>query len=463
MENLKSDLGSLFITGWVVSLLSIAAFADGEPDPTFGNSGGVIVDLSGSGRDNAAGAVLIQPDGKIIVAGSFLQSGVDWDFGVMRLNSDGSIDSSFGTNGRTLKAFDLIPAGEDFLEAAALRSDGSILLGGRAAFDLFYNHAMFQVLSDGSPDTSFAPGGGFAYPTYQGQSYMEAIDGSSVSPWVLSSADSTSYGVVGTFFVDPGSGNTPVEYVWPPPAGLQGAAYDMSLVGSSSTGLDRRYYAGLLAGDGAFDLAVAAEIEALKVLDTSFDGDGWRRVRAESAGGDWNSFGLTVERYFGNRLVAGGFADRTGGLDGFVVRLFDDGAPDPSFGANGQQYVAWDMGGGDDDEVTDIVVQGDGFLVLAATTEIASGYIPIIARLDTAGAYDSTFASNGWSPLTSPDGYVLRGEPLIALQPNGYLVVAVRAESTSGGTDRIFVTRLTSSHVVFHDGFESGDTTAWTL
>src|SRR5262249_14246648 len=70
----------------------------GALDPTFGSGGKVFTDLSGpgTGTDSARG-VVVQPDGKILVAGVAAQAATKYDFALARYNSDGTLDSTFGT------------------------------------------------------------------------------------------------------------------------------------------------------------------------------------------------------------------------------------------------------------------------------------------------------------------------------------------------------------------------------
>jgi uncharacterized delta-60 repeat protein len=77
-----------------------ASAAAGDLDPTFGTGGRVTTDLGGF---DTAYAVAVQPDGKLVVAGSGGQDIVGQppgDFCVVRYKSDGSLDAGFGSGGR---------------------------------------------------------------------------------------------------------------------------------------------------------------------------------------------------------------------------------------------------------------------------------------------------------------------------------------------------------------------------
>lgn len=112
-------------------------YANGSIDSTF---------KSGSGFNARIESALIQSDGKILVAGRFTTfNGIPFNY-IVRLNNDGSIDTSFhqGTGA------------SDFINTMALQSDGKILIGG---FFYYYNGFLREKIarlnSDGNLDTTF--------------------------------------------------------------------------------------------------------------------------------------------------------------------------------------------------------------------------------------------------------------------------------------------------------------------
>ncbi|HKE20466.1 MAG TPA: hypothetical protein VKB80_36585, partial [Kofleriaceae bacterium] len=105
--------------------------AGGALDTSFGGDGKVATDFSGS--VDRARAVLVQPDGRIVVAGhaaTVTPLGGDNDFAVARYTSAGVLDAGFGTGGRV--TID-IGGRTDLAAAAALQPDGRILVAGRVA------------------------------------------------------------------------------------------------------------------------------------------------------------------------------------------------------------------------------------------------------------------------------------------------------------------------------------------
>ena len=99
--------------------------ADGSPDTSFGNAGRVDTAFSESAF---ARAVALQADGKIVAVGSRAFS-VSSDFVVARYNADGSVDRGFGSDGNlSIDFFGFTDIGENVL----VQPDGKIVVGGQA-------------------------------------------------------------------------------------------------------------------------------------------------------------------------------------------------------------------------------------------------------------------------------------------------------------------------------------------
>ena len=129
-------------------------------DAGFGTGGKVITDFGG--YNDFAHSVVIQPDGKIVAAGTVTRNeGIE--FALARYNSDGTLDGTFGTSGRVTTSF----TGNDFANAVALQGDGKIVAAGVAGpsscpgtpcanGNLF---ALARYDSDGSLDPTFGTDG----------------------------------------------------------------------------------------------------------------------------------------------------------------------------------------------------------------------------------------------------------------------------------------------------------------
>ena len=128
--------------------------ADGSLDTSFGEDGKVTTDLTGD--QDRAQALVIQPDGKIILVGPAKHSPFLHDFAVVRYNTDGSLDASFGVGGHVFTDFQ---GGHDFAYAVVLQSDGRIFVAGAATIDNQEDFALARYTSSGLPDTTFSSDG----------------------------------------------------------------------------------------------------------------------------------------------------------------------------------------------------------------------------------------------------------------------------------------------------------------
>jgi uncharacterized delta-60 repeat protein len=118
--------------------------SNGSLDTTFGSNGKVVTDL-GSASESAWG-VALQTDGKIVLAG---YSG--GDFAVLRYKTDGSLDTTFGSGGYVLTDFG---SGDNYGRAVAIRTNGRIVVAGSAYNGTDYDFAIACYNTDGSPDTT---------------------------------------------------------------------------------------------------------------------------------------------------------------------------------------------------------------------------------------------------------------------------------------------------------------------
>jgi uncharacterized delta-60 repeat protein len=123
---------------------------DGTLDATFGGDGKVVTNITR--RPDLAADVAIQADGRILVVGR--SGGGGGKFGVVRYETDGSLDPSFGSDG--IVATNFTP-GDDIASAIALQADGRIVVAGtfREGFLADSRFAFTRYLSDGSLDASF--------------------------------------------------------------------------------------------------------------------------------------------------------------------------------------------------------------------------------------------------------------------------------------------------------------------
>ncbi|HVS36074.1 MAG TPA: Ig-like domain-containing protein, partial [Gemmataceae bacterium] len=128
---------------------------DGSLDATFGGAGTVITDLSG--QSDQPHAVVIQPDGKIVVGG-IGGNGPHFFWELARYNADGSLDASFGNGGKVITNPN--PSGYyNEIWDLALQSDGKILAAGDMDVGSDGEFAVARYNTNGTLDTTFGSGG----------------------------------------------------------------------------------------------------------------------------------------------------------------------------------------------------------------------------------------------------------------------------------------------------------------
>jgi uncharacterized delta-60 repeat protein len=125
---------------------------NGTPDAGFGTGGRIFI--AASPTYNVANAVAIQPDGKIVIVGSTTPASSSVDFLVVRLTAAGALDTTFGTNGIVT----LNQGSVDRLEAVAVQPDGKIVVAGSTS-DAGGQSAVLRFTANGSLDVGFANGG----------------------------------------------------------------------------------------------------------------------------------------------------------------------------------------------------------------------------------------------------------------------------------------------------------------
>lgn len=127
---LQAD-GKIVIGGWFdngpdADILLARFSADGALDPAFGSNGVAIVPVGSS--NDLTGDIALQADGKIVLCGR-VQNGSVYDSLLLRLNTNGVLDPSFGSNGVVVTS--LSPA-NDYASAIAIQPDGKIVTAGVA-------------------------------------------------------------------------------------------------------------------------------------------------------------------------------------------------------------------------------------------------------------------------------------------------------------------------------------------
>jgi uncharacterized delta-60 repeat protein len=143
------EVGGIATNGFFVARFN----TDGSLDHTFGTLGFVGTKFLAGTEVADARAVTVQPDGRILVAGTSGDGGITSNFAVARFTTDGNLDPTFGTAGKALTSFF---QGADRAFAIALQSTGKIVVAGTANGVAF---GLVRYNPDGSLDNSFGTGG----------------------------------------------------------------------------------------------------------------------------------------------------------------------------------------------------------------------------------------------------------------------------------------------------------------
>jgi uncharacterized delta-60 repeat protein len=368
----------------------------GDLDTTFGSGGKKTVNFGGT---DAARAVLVQPNGRVVAAGG---GGPASSFCVVRLRSaNGTLDPTFGSGGK--RVVDL-GSDDESVYGAALQPDGKIVLAG----DSRLQPAVVRLKANGALDTTFDGDGKklFSWGAIgrvtavvvapNGKILLGGFSGPEggniqVARMTAKGALDTTFGAGGIATVDFGA----TEF---------GAAIARQADGRI-----------LVAGQSSAGGAVIARLRATGVLDTDFGGDG--RVTLPG-GGSLSAVLVQPDR---NIVVAG---NASGSAMMTVTRLKPDGSLDAAFGSAGTTTVAF---GSLANPLGGAARQPDGKIVVAGYTQ--DGEDVAVARLNTDGSLDATFGIGG--KATVDFGVATFGNA-VALARNGRIVVAGQK---TGGDD----------------------------
>jgi uncharacterized delta-60 repeat protein len=256
------DDGKILMVGYKDDNFTVAKFnADGSLDTTFGANGWAV--LTYADASSYADDLAIQGDGKIVVSGFALNMGNRFQIAAARLNVDGSVDNSFGTNGQVI--FN-VGDWNDFGEGVAIQSDGKILIGGHKWIaNTQQRHDLFvaRLNTDGSFDTSYGTNG-----------------------------------VATARLVD-------------------GANYSTDMVLQSD---DKPILAGFTVFQSEYNMAMA-RFDTGGNLDSTFDGDGMVSLDFEGREDYCNAIALQADE----KIILAGYSYVSGGSEFEVARFLNDG------------------------------------------------------------------------------------------------------------------------------------------
>jgi uncharacterized delta-60 repeat protein len=410
----------------------------GDLDTSFDGDGRVVFDVFGGVGDSAQ-AVAIQRDGKLVLAGSWCGFGAGCTtaaFAIARFNPDGSLDTAFGSGGRTLGAF---PNGWAQATDVAIQSDGKIVAAGWRNDDDGVNDADFALVrleTDGDLDPSFS-GDGKVITTFGGSDGGEAVtiqgDGKIVVAGSTTGCGGDDDFALARYNTDgsldttfSGDGKVCTGFGSDREGALAVAMQTNAAPGDHRT---RIVVAGTTDDDDCpldcdYDFALA-RYHANGSLDTSFGGDGKVTTGLLSS----SDVAAAVAIQTDGRIVAAGHTTNTGDYDFALARYNTDGSLDGSFEGG---TVVTEMGEWDEAEA--VAIQADGRIVAAGwsgPSQWDPGFFAL-SRYRTDGSLDASFSGDG-RLRTSFGGDALAKD--VAMQSDGRIVAA---GSTNAGGDYDF-------------------------
>ncbi len=378
---------------------------DGTLDTSFDTDGEVKTPIL-SGHDRLR-SVVIQPDGKIAVGG-YVDNGVNSDFALVRYNTDGSLDTSLDTDGKVTTPF----LGEDNASELLLRPDGRMIAAGTTETGTVSDFALAGYNTDGSLDASFGVGGK-VITDYGGQSAganSVAIqsDGKIVVAGSAGNGSNSDFAVTrynpdGTLDTGFGAGGK----VMTPILSLDDVITSVAIQGNGKILAAGIAITSTDANSGDFALV---RYNPDGSLDTSFDGDG--KVTTPIGNGDDRAYGIVIQP--DGKIVLAGDASMPGTERDFaLVRFNVDGSLDSTFDSDGK--VSTHMGS-HNDRVAAVALQPDGKIIVGGDDNVDFA----IARYNSDGSLDTSFDGDG--KVTTPILTLTDQIFSLAIQPDGKIV-----------------------------------------
>jgi uncharacterized delta-60 repeat protein len=461
-ENLKRQLGGvlrsarrIFVTAIIAMLLTTSlmtqarTYADdvipqslGDLDISFGNGGKVMTQVkAGTTGGSSASAVAIQNDGTLVVAGGVYATGPgsripnSYDFGLARYQTDGSLDTNFGSSGKINTNFFGF---DDSAVAVVVQADGKIIAAGEAqksADALSSDFGLARYNADGSLDVTFGDGGKVLTDFFGFSDVCRALAFQPDGKIVAAGNAATS----GT------SGNTFALARYNPDGSLDatfgtgGKVTAEFLVGSNPV-----CYAllvqpdGKIIGVGNSGVGIAlARYNSNGTLDSSFGAAG--KTTTTIAFPNSVSASAAALQPDGRIVVAGSEYHKVGSTAFALARYTSNGVLDSSFGNSG--LVATSVLGYD--RAYAVSVRPDGKIVAAGQVSVYTsndGGDFGLAQYNPDGTLDTSFGSGGVIHTDVHGGFFDRANAMV-VQPDSRIVLAGGTDDSNGVGQQVALAR----------------------
>ncbi len=380
--NLQSN-GDLILAGANGSLITgITNFgitrlnSFGLIDTTFGTSGRVSISM-GTGTSLAYTSEL-QTDGKIVVAGTSY-NGNDFDYALVRLNIDGSIDTLFDFDGKVITS---LSVNDDLPTCIAIQPDGKIIVAGYTTDGSHTGTSMARYLTDGSLDTTFN-GTGIVLSNYLSLYEKPASIALNQFGQIILAGGKTTVGSIGEIQLLRYNSNGSIDLSF----GILGEVNtDIGTEDDAASAIviqpDNKI---VIAGSGdnfspitnitAYDFIFARYLPNGD-LDTTFGVGGKQAI----AIGNYNDIATSIALDSNLNIVSAGYSNNSSNFQDYdfaLVRLTADGNLDSSFAYNGK--LTTPILAADDLSYCSLI-QPDGKIISAGSTQNVGRYDLAVVR-----------------------------------------------------------------------------------
>lgn len=414
-----------------ILLLLICAnpfFAQTKLDKFFGTNGIVSTSI---GQNGAIGqSIVIQNDGKVLVAGYSSNQGLYYDFALVRYNNDGTVDKSFGKEGKVMTD---IGGFSDYGRSMALQADGKILLAGSSTNGKNSDFALVRYNMDGSIDMEFGKEGKVVTAIGSSNDYAKSIvlqkDGKiviaggsyngtdydfAVVRYHMNGSLDQTFGLNGKAITDVGGSNDNGESV------VMDANGKIVVTGYSFNSADK-------------DIAVV-RYNTDGTLDLSFNQCGKVTTDIDDAYNAGNAITIQTD----GKIVIAGYSYSSYDHEFVLVRYHANGELDRAFGANG---ITTTNMGSDGTTAKCVGILPSGKIVVSGYTHNKSDYDFALVQYNSDGTMDTSFGIDGQliTAINSSNDYCNS----LAIQPDGKIIVA--GSSSSGSDESFSIARYVTS------------------
>jgi uncharacterized delta-60 repeat protein len=352
---IQSD-GKIIIAGDNIDNSIARLNSDGTPDSTFN---------SGTGADDEINTIAIQSDGKIIIAGWFENFAEVSRKRIARLNSNGTLDTSFDPG-----------TGADWaINAIAVQSDGQILIGG--GFNNYNGTAINGIArlnANGTLDTTFDPGEG---TDDQIETIAIQSDGK-----ILIGGDFSTYNSINRSHIVRVNTNGTLDAGFDPGTGTHtDSDSDDEYINSLSIQPDGKIIiAGEFISYNGTDRFGIARINSNGSLDEEFN-----------PGTGTSSIEITAIQSDGKIVIGGWFETYNGVSRVSIARINSNGTLDTSFNpGTGASYEGTDFPASGN--IGTVSIQSDGKIVIGGWFDTYDGFErDCLTRINTNGTLDTSF------------------------------------------------------------------------